>query len=134
MIKRPRVQLEFNEPLLTEQSHKDSCDINKIMEKYRKTGTVPVYADLVPKAGDFSLVTNFYDAECLVANARSMFEDLPAEVRSTFDHDPGRFLAAVDDPAQRAKLIQLGVILEADKPVIEPLIEASKAPEGSVKA
>lgn len=30
-MERRRVQLEFHDPSLTEQEHKDSCDINKMM-------------------------------------------------------------------------------------------------------
>lgn len=126
-----RVSLHFNEPLLTEQSHKDACDINKILERYAKTGSLPVYADLVPKSGDFTNVTDFHTAQCLVADAVSMFNDLSAEIRLSFDHDPGKFLAAVDDPEQRAKLIKLGVILES-----KPLVQEAPVsiPEGDVKA
>lgn len=97
---------------LTEQSHKDSCDINVIMAGYNKTGLVPVCTDQVPLSGDFSQVSDFHTALNVVIQAQESFDLLPAEWRKEFNHDPSEFLAALDDPAQKARLLKAGVIVE----------------------
>jgi len=97
---------------LTEQSHKDSCDINKVMANYAKTGLVPVHADQVPQHGDFSCVVDYQDALNLVIAAQESFDSLPAVIRKEFDHDPGLFLSALDDPTARERLVNLGVFVE----------------------
>lgn len=103
----------FCGPGLTEQSHKDSCDINKIMERYEVSGLVPVNSDQVPQFGDFSQVTDYQTALNLVIEAQESFDQLPAAVRKEFDHDPGLFLSALEDPQKRQRLVELGVFVEA---------------------
>lgn len=123
-------------PSLTEQHHKDSCDINVIMAGYEKTGQVPVYTDMVPSYGDFSEVTDYHGALNLVIAAQDAFDSLSASVRKEFDYDPQKFLQAVDDPAQRERLVKLGVISEkkvSDTPSDKP-VEVGLPPEGGHQA
>lgn len=103
---------------LTEQSHKDSCDINVIMKNYDKTGMVPVMLDQVPKFGDFSQVVDYQSALNLVIDAEEKFMQLPAAIRNEYDHDPQKFLFAIEDPSQRARLIELGVIVDTIDPKV----------------
>lgn len=140
-----RVQLNFVEPTLTEQSHKDSCDINKIMERYNKTGMLPVLADKVPRYDDFSNVVTYHDALNLILDAQEAFETLPADVRLSFNNDPGSFLEAVDDPVRRKELLDSGVLTaseaylaanqpKADVDPIKPSKASKSVPEGDISA
>lgn len=93
----------------TEQSHKAECDINNIMARYTKTGTLEhvrryegQYLDIDP--------LDFQEAQNKVAEAKSMFEELPSQVRRHFTNDTARFLefcTRSDDPAG-----ELGAIAE----------------------
>lgn len=115
MAKRGRVQLSFeNDPGLTEQSHRDACCINRIMARYQKTGLVPVYEGMVPQYEDFSNVNDYHTAMNTVIAAQELFMALPALVRKEFNNDPAEFLEAVENPAQRQKLIDLGIIAAKD--------------------
>lgn len=112
-----------NDPGLTEQSHAESCDINHIMASYIKSGQVPVMANQVPRYDDFSSVKDFHSALNLVIQGEEAFAQLPANVRKEYDHDPANFLIALEDPTQRAKLIELGVFQEVVAPIASPIIE-----------
>lgn len=105
---------------LTEQSHKDSCDINKIMATYEKSGVVPVMVNQVPSYSDFSQVHDYQTALNMIIEAENAFMTLPAKIRLEFDHDPAKFLAALEDPNQKARLIELGVVEEPLKNKIDP--------------
>lgn len=126
--RRKRGALFFDDdPGLTEQSHKNSCDINYIMATYDKTGMVPVYTGKVPRYDDFSSARDYQSALNLVIEAEEAFSQLSANIRSEFNNDPAMFLAAFEDPAQRAKLIELGVLTDrnpSDQGV--PAVEAVK--------
>ena len=76
---------------MTEQSHKAACDINNIMARYVKTGTLdhvrkyePVYADVSPG--------EYHDAMNVIADTKTMFEELPSQLRRQFQNDPEEFL------------------------------------------
>lgn len=109
------VALTFNPAdNMTQQNFKDECDINNIMARYAKTGilpdnlnpAMPQYLDAT--GFDFSIAMN------LVAEATSSFAQLPADVRSDFNHDPALFLDFVADPANGPKLAEMG--LTSDQP------------------
>ena len=115
---RVRVWKEFSDPSLTKQAPKDECDINRIVNKFLRTGVVDHLANKQPRYLDCVNVTNYNDAIDIVRNAQSEFEALPAAVRRRFDNDPAAFLAAFDDPALRGELEELGLIEPA--PVDDP--------------
>lgn len=100
------------DPGLTEQFHKDSCDINIIMAQVEKSGVVPVPVSSVPRYGDFTGVGDYLDACLLVKQAEESFMSLPAKVRREFNDDPSEFLAAVEDSDQRQRLIDCGLLVD----------------------
>lgn len=112
---------------ITEQSHKDSCDINRIMSNYIKTGTVPVPVSRILQYGDFSEVTDYKSALDLVLHTQEIFQELPADVRAEFNHDPQQFINAHYDPEQRERLIKCGAIIDDSPaptaPVLDPPAE-----------
>ena len=88
---RRRVRTAVAAKGLTEQTHKAACDINNIMARYVKTGTLEhtrvyegQYADVSPH--------DYHESMCKIAEAKSMFEDLPARMRAHFKNDPREFL------------------------------------------
>lgn len=95
---------------LTEQSHRDSCDINIILAKYEKSGVIPLGKDGQPFFGDFSEVPDFHSAQLAILEAEQSFMQLPAKLRSRFDNDPGKLLAFLEDPANKDEAISLGLI------------------------
>lgn len=96
-------------PQRTKQSFRDECDINGIMAKYIKTGTV---AHVAKHGGQYGFAPSgdYMDAMETVARAQSMFMDLPAKVREKFANDPAQFLAFVQDPKNEKDMAAMGLL------------------------
>lgn len=74
------------------QSFKDQCDINKILKKAQVTGTLSHIAKYDQKYGDYGDF-NYEDAMNKIAEANTMFYELPSEVRAgEFHNKPAKFL------------------------------------------
>jgi len=103
----------------THQSGKEECDINKIMAKYVKTGTLDHQREHGENYG-FATSLDLLEAMTIVTKANEMFDDLPAEVRIKFNHNAGEFLDFTQDPNNKAELIKLGLaVAEGANPVVE---------------
>lgn len=92
---------------ITEQCHKNACDVNNILEKYQRTG---VLEHRNQHRGEYAFVDPITFQECMetVARAQSMYEELPAHVRQKFT-GPGEFLNYVQNPANAPEMVKLGL-------------------------
>jgi phage internal scaffolding protein len=95
-------------PGRTKQAFKEECDINNILNRYQRTGNIehrarwePVYMAIDP--------IDFQTAMDTVATAKTMFEELPSDLRKKFGNSPGAFLSFVQDPGNLEEMIQLGL-------------------------
>jgi len=121
--RRPVVDCSV-EPSRTVQSEKDACDINRILERFRKTGQISHVASRMPVFGDVSEIGDFREAVERVERTRDWFVHLPAKVREKFANDPVALMDAISDPARHDELKALGlgpaVDVNAGKPVEVP--------------
>ena len=110
--KKVAVQLEFDFSLgLTEQHHKDDCDLNVIVKNYVRTGQLPTNQSGPGVFGDFSGSPEDYaEAVRMLDEARAAFAALPANVRKRFNNDPQQLLAFLDNPDNRAEAEKLGLV------------------------
>lgn len=106
---KKREQILFTGPGATKQSFKDECDINRIMARYQVTGVLP--EQLMPGNAQYVDVTGieYQSAMLKVADAQSLFERLPAEVRLRFKNDPSEFLTFAENPANQADMVKMGL-------------------------
>lgn len=104
-----RVSIGSFDKSLTEQSHKDSCDIRLIMRKAEKTGVIAHNAKYAGQYGDFVSIPDYHGAQNIVAEAKSMFDTVPARIRAKFDNDPAKFLSYMTNPKHRDAIIELGL-------------------------
>lgn len=111
--KHARVTHQCSGELVTKQSHKAECDIHTILKQYQRTGILTHVSARRGVFEDLPEVEDFQDALRQVAEAQDAFAQLPSAVRDRFSNDPGRFLAALGDPAQRAFLEEVGVFKKA---------------------
>jgi phage internal scaffolding protein len=102
--------LECLDPSLAQQHEKDDADINTIVRRFGLTGQLPDNVR-VPQYGDFSSVTNYHEAMIQVRHANEAFMEMPAEIRSRFNNDPGAFVDFVSDDNNRAEAEKLGLVL-----------------------
>ncbi|QXP08377.1 MAG: internal scaffolding protein [Arizlama microvirus] len=125
----PRLQVTFTGPGRTKQSFKDECDINTLMAKYLKTGHMDHVNQALPRFESVSEV-DFQSAQNLIADAKSMFENIPSAIRSRFDNEPGKLLDWVHDPKNVQEAASLG-FLDLDKVPdhVHPTRSLKTAPE-----
>ena len=90
----------------TKQSFKDSTDINKIVAKWQKTGTISHLAKHQPVYGDFSDIDDLLSAHNRMVRGVEIFNELPSEVRKEFNQDIGEFFRYVNDPANKDDLAE----------------------------
>lgn len=97
---------------MTQQSFKDECDVNVIMNRYLKTGVLP--DNLNQREAQYldCEVQDFQYAMQLVAGAQSLFNNLPSSIRNRFDNDPARLLAFVNDENNMAEARKMGLLRE----------------------
>lgn len=129
----------------TKQSFKDETDVNNIINKHARMGTLSHLEQWGGQYGDWTNF-DFQDAQNQIARANSMFEELPASVRQEFSNSPEKFLEFVNHPDNKddlaAKLPDLAaprpkapnVRPSADNPLPPdpaPPEAAPEAPEGT---
>lgn len=125
----------------TSQQFKDECDINVIMRRYQSTGEMPILNQGNAQFLDVSSSLVFQDSMNFIADAQSMFNELPSVIRDRFYNDPGQFLNFCSNDANRLELAQMGLLspeatFEALNPPPPPSPTAStpKSPESPPKA
>ena len=113
--RRTRHATVNDDPELTVQSHKDNCNINRVLDRTKAGAGVSHLMKFAGQYGDFSdLDENSYeDMVTRLANARSIFEDLPAEIREEFGNNPGLFFKKVNDPEFKDRLEEIFPALAA---------------------
>lgn len=89
----------------TKQSFKNQTDINKILQKAQKAGTISHLQKHGAFYGDFANF-DFQEAAFALTRARSIFEELPSEIRKEFNQSPSEFFEYVNDPANADKLAE----------------------------
>lgn len=89
---RGRVQLFCEGSGRTKQSMQQECDINFIMEKYKRTGQLPPSNQFPGQYGDFSEVLDYQGSQNQVIAAQAAFDELSSEIRTRFDNDPAKLL------------------------------------------
>lgn len=114
---RAKFGTTFTKPSLTKQSERSSCDINKIVQKYVKTGVMPHVRNAVAQYIDAASLPDYQTALNVVIESQETFLSLPAQVRAHFDNDPSKFVAAFDstlDEATANILGEYGLLEKAD--------------------
>lgn len=126
----PRVRKEPGGPSLTQQHFKDECDINSIMDRYIRTGTVPTNKGQ-PKYGDFTTVEDFATSKLRIAEAEQDFQDLHSSIRAKFGNKFENLVHFLEDPKNRPEAEKLGIV-EPKKPnkpeTTKPAKQAEKPP------
>jgi len=115
----------------TEQSHKNDCDINVIMQRALRGQASPYVREDMGSYGDATTVS-FHEANNIVANAKSMFEELPSKIRTRFHNDPGEFQEFIQDDSNRSEAEELGLVKK--KPKTPDTIETSSLEEKEAQA
>jgi len=108
----PQLKTPFKNtsPSMTKQSFKDECDINVIMGRYMRTGVLDFINKHQPRYEDLTEAADYQHAMLIVAESRSLFEDLPSSIRTKFENNPAKFLDFVHDPKNRPEMAEMGLL------------------------
>jgi len=111
----------------TKQSEKDNCDINKIMERFNRTGQLPRLRTIEPIFGDVR-TPDYQTAQQLIIDAKKAFMELPSKVRQYFGHDPQNYVKALTNPSEETKkaLLKFGLMVESQPTTDDTLREIAK--------
>lgn len=94
----------------TQQEFSADADINNIMARFLKTGTVPVYADKQPFYVDAVDLPSFMDMQNTIISAREAFMALPSAIRERFNNDPAKFVDFATNDENLGELRKLGLL------------------------
>lgn len=119
---------------LCQQHFKDECDVNKIVDRYVKTGILEHQSVIEPHYGDVSeLPQDLMAAYDAVGRAEAAFADLPSEVRKSLDNDPARLQDWLVNPENRAAAEKYGLLLSKSQTLDQEKSEPEKAPESALE-
>ena len=117
---------------LTQQHFKDECDVNKIVDRYVKTGILEHQSAIDAHYGDVSeLPTDLMAAYDAVGRAEAAFADLPSDVRKSLDNDPARLQEWLANPDNRADAEKYGLLLSKSQTFDQEKSEPDDVPESA---
>lgn len=109
-----------DEKIRTVQAAKDEVDINQIVQKWMRTGSVEL-GGRIPSYSDYgSQIFDFQSAMNVVHDARESFLRLPAKLRMRFGHDPQEFLKFCADPENLPEMKKLGLLKPVEDNIPAP--------------
>lgn len=119
--KRKRVATYNSEPTRTQQQYKDQVNINNIMDRYKKTGTIAHIRNAA--SGTYMDLTEIPDLQgslMQIKKAELAFLEIPAQVRLKFNNDPSQLITYLKDSKNHDEAIQLGLMVKRDEPNPKP--------------
>lgn len=101
---RPFAQ-DFSGPSRTDQSFKNTCDVNRIIERYIQTGLDPAPGRAEQTFG-FASSKTYEEVTREIAEVNSAFASLPSAERASHSNDPAAWLdsLAAPEPQTEAEL------------------------------
>lgn len=116
---------DFEESIV-DQSQEAENNLNVLVKRWTRGEPRPVFAP--PQYGDVSGGMSYQDMHQKLIDMETMFMELPADVRETFDNSPVKFADAFVDPDQRSLFEELGVLEKPAVPAVEvPPVESPPA-------
>lgn len=134
----PGQKLKVKSPKLTEDSHAEELDINKIVKRWLPEQILNIANDVNAVYGDFTKFTNLQDMTIEMERAKEKFNQLPAEIRRAFDNNPGQLVKAIDQAEAgnvfvKDELEKLGV-LRKETPKEQAVVPPPVTPPATPKA
>lgn len=109
LAQKPRRHADGTPIYVTEQSHKNQCDVNNIIKKYNKNGLISHVSSMKAEFGDVPLV-DYKEMQDRLVKMQGEFNKLPVEVRKRFGNSPFNLISFMEDGNNREEAVKLGLI------------------------
>lgn len=129
-----RVSMDCVGPSKTRASQQKETEINGIISKYDRTGTLTHITRSVPRFDDVSNITDYKSALDQVLEAQKQFSQLPSDLRSHFDNDPGKLIEFLSDSKNLEKAVEMGLVEKADTNLDGVVDTAEKAAQDKIES
>lgn len=93
---------------ITEQFHKKTCDIKNIIAGLIRTGNIGALNPPALEDIDLTVIPDFQQAHEIMANAGSLWEEVPSSVKRQFNNDMREFVDFMSDSANYDAIGELG--------------------------
>ena len=103
-----KVVTKCEEETKTEQGHKESCQIKRLLTDVERQGLLRAGTRFEGEMDDFPHY-DFQEAQFMIAKAKTMFEELPSGIRKKFDNDPIKFVTFANDPKNVEAMKEMGL-------------------------
>lgn len=125
--KRPWPATDFSgDKGFTVQGDRDDADINKIINRFQKSGQLPPTFRGEPFYGDVSEFGDLQDSLMKINEANELFMSYPATIRERFENDPAKLIDFLADDNNRKEAEELGLIVP--RPVETPPVPPAESP------
>jgi len=130
--KKPVVDCS-NDKGFTVQGDRDDADINKIIARFEKGGTLSRINAREPFYGDVSEFGGLAESLIMARKAEQLFMTFDAKTRERFDNDAVKFVEFFEDPENLDEAIELGLAKPLPVPEPAPVPPAPAAPAAPAK-
>lgn len=120
-------RVDVSGPSLTQQSAKDECDINLIVDRAKRGADLSQLSRGPGFYGDFTNLPSYRESLLMVKSAQDSFMSLDASVRKRFSNDPAELLDFLANPANRDEAVRLGLV-NAPVAAVKPPV-SSESPD-----
>lgn len=114
-----RVSIEFKDKSRTKQSEKKNCEINHILNKWKRTGACTHVQQGELMFGDFAHEIDYHGALNKIIEVDNLFDSLPSMIRKKFKNDPAELIGFLDDDKNYDEAVKLGLV-EDTRPPLNP--------------
>lgn len=114
----------------TKQEFIDDCDVNRIIDRFHKTGQLPAPRG-TPSYMDVSAVPTLQEALQVMSDAEAAFARLPAKVRAEFQNDPMEFVKFASDKENEDRMREFGLLEPLPAPRVPVEVRVVNEPEGA---
>lgn len=125
-IKKHTPGITNDEPSLTQQSDQKQTDIHYIMKQFERTGVLNHLSQYEGQYGEFASMPDYTAAHQAIAEAKTMFETVPASIRAQHNNDPSQFVDWMCDPKNREAMLEQGFTDTHLPPIIEKIDKETK--------
>lgn len=137
-----KVKLETGTESKVQQQYRDETNVSTIVNKFLKTGQLPLGTNQQPIYIDHNQYGDFTEMLNQVTEVQQNFAKLPSSIRNRFQNKPAKLLEFLQHEENRKEAEALGLIKTPELPkklkedIIDDIVEErsprnSSTPEGS---